>query len=263
MTSPVRPRKWLLRKPGDDAPSRLFCFPYSGLGASMYNRWPDRVGQAEVCRIQLPGRENRVREEHYGTYEALAERLVEALEPHLDRPFGFFGHCGGALPAFATALALSRGGLPAPDRLFLSSQVAPHHGPYGRYLSLSTAELAVELEGFVRALGGEPNADLIELGLTVMRSDLAANRAYRLEKPVVLPSFVHAIGWGEDREIRPGQMGGWAEYARPGRYRHVVFPGGHHTFLHAPEPLMTELATAMDQALAPGARPIASERTGR
>ncbi|MFD0382099.1 thioesterase II family protein [Streptomyces stramineus] len=63
-----------------------------------------------------PGRENRLREPHYGTYEELAEQLVEALLPHFDRPFAFFGHCGGALPGFATALLLARSGLPTPGR---------------------------------------------------------------------------------------------------------------------------------------------------
>ena len=33
----------------------------------------------EICLIQLPGRENRVREPHYGTYEELAVQLAESL----------------------------------------------------------------------------------------------------------------------------------------------------------------------------------------
>ncbi|MER7411316.1 MULTISPECIES: thioesterase II family protein [Streptomyces] len=248
MAEPKRPRKWLLRSPGTEAPARLFLLPYSGVGASMYNRWPERIGPAEVCRIQLPGRENRVREEHYGTYPQLAGQLAEALLPYLDRPFGFFGHCGGALPGFATALLLAERGLPTPSWLFVSSQVAPHLGPYGRFLSLPDDQLRDELRQMAREMGGdEPQPDMIELGMRVLRADLAANRAYRLPAPVQLPCTVHTLSWTDDHEIRPEQMTGWDAYAAPGRFRTSLLPGGHFAFLQAPEALRTALAGTMTE----------------
>ncbi|MEV6632776.1 thioesterase domain-containing protein [Actinoplanes sp. NPDC051470] len=250
MVSAERPKRWLLRRPDPDAPARLFCFPYSGVGASMYKRWPGRIGDTEVCRVQLPARENRVREPHYGTYEKLAEDLVDGLRPYLDRPFGFFGHCGGALPAFATALLLARRDLPVPARLFISSQVAPHDGPYGRFLHLTDDELTDELSAFVVAMGGTPHPDLLELGLSTLKSDIAANRAYRLPSPVVLPSVIQVLGWEQDDEVRPALMTGWAEYARPGDVRSAVLAGGHHAFLTAPEELLSLLGAAMDDAVA-------------
>ncbi|MQY12862.1 Linear gramicidin dehydrogenase LgrE [Streptomyces sp. RB5] len=244
-----RPPRWLLRKPQDDAPARLFCLPYSGTGASMYHRWPQRVGPAEVIRIQLPGRENRLREPHYGTYEELAGPLTEALLPYLDRPFGFFGHCAGALPGFAAALHLYEQGLPTPDAVFISSQVSPHDGPYGRFLGLTDDELAVELTALVRAMGGEPHPALIDMSLGVLRGDVEANRAYHLDKPVRLPGALYAVGWDADKEIRPGQMTGWDQYAAPGRCHLSVLPGEHYAFLDAPEALTSLLGEAMQRAL--------------
>jgi surfactin synthase thioesterase subunit len=257
-TSPtrIRPGKWLLRRPKDDAAARLFCFPYSGLGASMYSRWPESTGAVEVCAVQLPGRENRIREPHYGEYADLAEQAATALRPYLDRPFGFFGHCGGALAAFATAVRLHDEGGPVPDCLFMSSQVAPHEGPYGRFLSMSDDELRGELAELTRALGGRPDADVIDLGLGVLRADITANQHYRLDAPVVLPGALHAIGWTDDTEIRPDQMGGWRGYAAPDRFTAEVLPGGHHTFLDAPD----ELLTAVRRALAPAPRPTGGTR---
>jgi surfactin synthase thioesterase subunit len=239
----------LLREPTQEAPARLFCFPYSGVGASMYNRWPRQLGPAEVCPVQLPGRENRIREPHYGTYEELAERLVEALPPYLDRPFAFFGHCGGALPAFATAVRLAELDLPVPACLFVSSQVAPHDGPFGRFLGMSDAELTVELTRLVVAMGGRAHPDMLELGLSVLRADVAANRAYHLAAPVVLPSVVHTLGWTDDREIRPEQMTGWSRYAHPGRFRCDVLPGTHYAFLAAPAELVDVLTAGLQRAL--------------
>ncbi|OLF09659.1 thioesterase [Actinophytocola xinjiangensis] len=238
-----------LRPVRDDCAARLFCFPYSGLGASMYNRWPRRVADdgadIEVCLLQPPGRENRLREPHFGTYENLAEQVSDSLEPHLDRPYGLFGHCGGALAAFATAALIAGTGLPDPTCVFVSSQVAPHLGPYGRYLSMTESALTAELEGLTRVMGGEPQPDIIALGLRVMRTDLDANRAYRLDEPVVLPGDLRVIGWRDDHEIRPEQMTGWAAYAAPGRFHEVVLPGTHHEFLTAPTALRREFAAGL------------------
>jgi surfactin synthase thioesterase subunit len=230
--------RWLLRRPSVEKNFRLFCFPYSGVGASMYRGWPERVGEVEICPVQLPGRENRIREPLLPTYEELADAAAAGLGPELRTPSGFFGHCGGALAAFATALALERAGLPAPLCLFVSSQVAPHEGPFGRFLSMTGGELRSELEQLTVAMGGQPLPDTIDLGLEVLRSDVAANQRYRLSAPEVLTADVHAIGWTRDAEIRPEQMTGWREYAAPGRFSAPVLEGEHHTFLHAPVALL-------------------------
>lgn len=230
--------KWLLRRPTGDAPTRLFLLPYSGVGASMYSRWPARFGDVEVCLVQPPGRENRIREAHYGTYDALAERAAAGLAPNLDRPYGLFGHCGGALAAFALARGIAAAGHRLPDCLFLSSQVAPHDGPFGRFLDMSDAELTTELEQLTVAMGGMPTPDAITMGLDVLKADVAANRAYRLSPPEPVDADLHAIGWDADREIRPEQMTGWARWAGDGRYFPTVLSGDHHAFIRAPEQLL-------------------------
>jgi len=215
----------------------------------MYADWPAAVGPAEICLLQLPGRENRLREPHYGNYQALADQLVEQLLPYLDRPFGFFGHCSGAMPGYATALRLMQAGLPTPDTLFVSSQVAPRHGPHSRFLSMTDDDLLAELAGLVQALGGIPDPDLLSLGLGVLRSDVEAYRQYRVAEPVVLPGRITAIGWSDDPEVTPGQLAGWADCAAPGRFRQVVLSGAHYSFLSAPQALLTELAADMELAV--------------
>ena len=242
------PTKTLLRKPKDDVSTRLFCFPYSGLGASMYNRWPRIIGDVEICLVQPPGRENRIREAHFGTYENLAEDLIDSLAPYLDRPFGFFGHCGGALSAFATAVALKDAGLPAPEQLFMSSQVAPHEGPYGRFLSMSNSELAEELVTLTRALGGIPNPDMLAMSLRVLRADISANQQYKLLHATPLSSSLVAIGWSDDSEISPSMMHGWRNFAAPDAYREIVLEGNHHAFLDAPDELLNLFSSSLRPA---------------
>jgi surfactin synthase thioesterase subunit len=243
-----REGSWLLRKPTDQASARLFCFPYSGVGASSYARWPARIGPAEVCLIQPPGRENRFREPHYGGYAQLAERLVLNLLPYLDRPFAFFGHCSSVLAGFATILELQRHDVPAPARLFVSSQVAPHDGPHGRFLRMTDGELIEELVLLSRSAGSEAGRDLIELGLGTLRADVEANKSYRLEAPVRLGCPITVIGWQDDAEVAPELMGGWVEY--DDQVRFTTIPGSHHSFLTAPLALRAELGHDLELAVA-------------
>ncbi|WP_345113907.1 thioesterase II family protein [Streptomyces drozdowiczii] len=236
--------QWLLHRPSATAPCRLFCFPYSGVGASMYARWPSNVGSAEVCPVQPPGRENRLSEPHFGTFENYAEQAISQLQPYLDRPFAFFGHCSSALAAFATASQLERAGLPTPSRLFVSSQVAPHEPPYGRFLSMGDGELAREVTTLAKSMGSQLTPELLDLGLSVMKADIRAHKAYQLPAPVSLAGGVTAIGWDSDDEVRPELMAGWRAYGDDVRF--ITVRGTHHTFLNAPLALMAELAGDME-----------------
>jgi surfactin synthase thioesterase subunit len=232
--------RWLLRRPSANAGARLFCFPHSGCGASMYHRWPRWIGSVEICLIQPPARENRIREPHYETYEALASALVDFLPPYLDRPFAFFGHCGGALPGVELTYQLHTRGLPVPQRVFVSSQVAPHHGPYGRFLTLGTDDLADELRQLISSMGGHPTPAFVRMGLDLLNKDLEANRRYQPDGLRHLPCGITAIGWTEDREIPMPLMEGWRDLSSACRF--VLLDGAHYAFLRAPPALLAEIA---------------------
>lgn len=240
--------RWFLREPSQHSAARLFCLPYSGCGASMYRSWPRFIDQIEVCPIQLPGRERRIREPTYITYEALAESLTEAVLPYLDRPFAFFGHCGSALACYATAVHLWQRKAPLPVRLFISSQVAPHQGPFGRFLQMTDTELAEELTKLIRRMGGEPEDDLVAMCLGVLRADVEANKRYRPARPVRLPCAITAIGWEDDCEVKAGLMAGWSEC---GETTFRILKGGHYRFLEAPEQLLTVMAEHMQLSASP------------
>lgn len=234
---PAKPR-WLSRTPDPSAEARLFCFPYSGCSASMYNQWPRWIGQIEVCLIQPPARQNRIAEPHYETYEALAATLIEVMLPYLDKPFAFFGHCGGALPGVELTRQLAAGGLPLPRRVFVSSQVAPQDGPYGRFLLLNHDELARELHGMILRLGGRPTPELVEMSLQLLIQDVEANKRYLVPEPFVLPTGITVIGWTGDVEIPMDLMGGWPLLSAD--CRDVLLDGDHFAFLSAPVALLSE-----------------------
>jgi surfactin synthase thioesterase subunit len=242
-----RAPRWLLREPSETSAVRLFCIPYSGCGASMYRRWPRFLGDVEVCAVQLPGRENRLREEPYGSYESMADDLAEALLPYLDRPFAFFGHCGSALPGYETSVRLAERGYPVPARLFVSSQVPPHQGPAGRFLEMSDDELRVEMVELITELGGKPLPDLVELSVTILRADVEANKRYRPQTAIRLPLPITALGWRHDVEVDYRLMSGWADC---GPTTFHLLDGPHYRFMDAPPELLAVLEDDLAEAVA-------------
>ena len=91
------------------AGQRLFCFPHAGVGPSVFRGWADQLAAvAEVCLIQLPGREGRLRETPLTSISELMPALIEDMTPLLDRPFAFYGHSLGATIAFECARNLRR-----------------------------------------------------------------------------------------------------------------------------------------------------------
>jgi len=237
--------KWFLREPSPESAARLFCLPYSGCGASMYRAWPRFLGEVEVCPVQLPGRENRLREEGYPTYEQLADDLADALLPYLNRPFAFFGHCGSALPGYETTVRLLQRGSPMPVRLFVSSQVAPHQGPAGRFLEMSDEALAEEVANLIVQLGGKPRPDLVDLSLGILRADVEANKRYRPAEPTRLPCPITAIGWRHDVEVDHALMSGWSDC---GETTFRVFDGEHYRFMDGPSELLDALVVDMGRS---------------
>jgi len=101
-SSVANPDLWFVHsKRRQTARMRLFCLPYGGGGASIYAQWPDFLpSDVDVCAIQLPHRENRLREPAFTDVSALVDALFACIEPRLDLPFAFYGHSMGALVAY-------------------------------------------------------------------------------------------------------------------------------------------------------------------
>lgn len=234
MQTSITRDKWFPKAPSPTAAARLFCLPYSGCGASMFRLWPEEYRGIEFCRLQPPGRENRFSEPICATYQEMAASLADAVVPHLDRPYAFFGHCGSALAAYEVTAELERRGMPRPTCVFVSSQVAPQDGPAGRFLSMSRLELGEELAKLIAASGGTPIPDLIDLYLDVLVADLDANKRYVVPAPWRLATPVTAIGWRDDTDVDHRHMTGWPQCGETSK---ELLDGSHHSFVAGPTAL--------------------------
>jgi surfactin synthase thioesterase subunit len=193
--------------------------------------------------VQLPGRENRMREPSWESYESLAEQLIEGLGRFFDRPFGFFGHCGSVFIGVETALVLERRGLPVPAHLFVSSAMPPHEAHEAQVLSIPEEELGDIVLSLMRARGLEPSAEIVELSLEPMKADVRAHRRYRRHDRPRLPCPVTAIGWTDDDTLPASILPGWLEY---GTVEVVVLEGTHWSFLDAPPALQERIARGFE-----------------
>ncbi|MFD5514940.1 thioesterase II family protein [Streptomyces sp. NPDC127066] len=239
---PNQRNKWLPREPSAEARGRVFLIPYSGCGTSLYRKWPHRHDGVDLLPVELPGHETRLTEPNVETYQELAKEMVAGLEPYLDLPYAFFGHCGSALAAYEVSSEITRAGLPRPARVYISSQVAPQDGPLGRFLEMNDEELGEELAALSRELGTELNPSLISFYVEVLREDVEINKRYVMPDPFRLSCPITTIGWTEDVEVRHDTMGGWPVC---GETTFELLTGRHHRFIDAPPELLRVLCDGL------------------
>jgi len=215
---------------------RLFCFPYAVGGSSVFRTWQARMPDGiAVVPARLPGRESRTSEPPIDRIDLMKIAVVEAIRPHLDRPFALFGHSMGAMIAFELARRLRREKLPMPVALLVASARAPQlrrgHVPPP---APSDEEFLQEL----RNLDGLPrevldNEELLRHLLPALKADSALGRLYTYtdEPPLDLP--IRAYNGAEDKRLPREVVEAWREQTTAS-FALREFAGGHF-FMHTEE----------------------------
>ena len=229
-------------KPNSSARLRLFCFPYAGGGAVIYRAWPEMLPpQIEISAAQLPGRGNRIREAPYTALMPLVEATCEAILPHLDRPFAFFGHSMGAMIAFELARHLRERGSPQPVHLFVSGRRAPQipRAPRVRY-DAPEPEFIEEL----RTLEGTPpevldHPELMQLMLPLLRADFSVVHTYAYTPAPPLDCPITAVGGLQDEEANREHLEAWREHTSTD-FKVRMLQGGHF-FLNTERALLLRM----------------------
>lgn len=221
---------WIVRMERRCAPTlRLFCFPFAGSGASIYVPWMKQIPQeVEVCSVQPPGREGRIRERAFNQLRPLASAIAKALAPYVQIPFVMFGHSMGATTAFEVTHFLEKAGLCLPKLLIVSGCPAPQLPCPGPVLSrLSDAELTEVL-----ANKGNTAPQLLRdrefmaMVLPTIRADLEAVETYKYEQYMPLQCPIVTIGGSLDRDVSVEQLDAWREQSK-GKFSRCMVTGDH------------------------------------
>lgn len=226
---------------------RLFCLPYAGGGAAVYRLWEEDLPPGvELCRVQLPGRESRLREQPYNRIPALIDALLPAMAPLLDRPFALFGHSMGALVAFELCRAMRGRMRVAPERLFASGWRAPHL-PLGTALhAMPDAEFIDKLrerfDGIPEGVLREP--ELLAMMLPILRADLAVCETYAYQSGEPFDFPITVLGGTRDHWISPADLAGWSLHSRHEIDIHM-FPGRHFFLNEERQSVVRTVASAL------------------
>ncbi len=216
-------------KPKHHASMRLFCFPFSGGGASIFRSWSDAMGEnIEVRAVQLPGRESRFMEQRETDLSLLVSNIVDALQDYLDKPFAVFGYSLGALLAFEVSRELRRRNLAMPAHVFVAALGAPQTPPvHPPIAGLDDENFLQQIEYYYQPQGEAwENLELREFLLPVLRDDIALseNYVYTDEEPISSP--IDAFAGDLDLGAPPDLVQCWSDQTTD-KMTYQSFPGSH------------------------------------
>lgn len=233
---------WLMPpRSGEPADLRLLCWPYAGLGPSLFVPWAQSAppGMA-VYGVQAPGRQRRLGETPISSLPAMLDRLIQELEAQagfLDgTPYALVGCSFGAVAAFELARRLTARGHPPVSVTAIACRPPHAVHPLPPFSTLDDRALIDLLD---RDYGGIPAAlreqpDVLELLVPALRGDLTALERYvPPPAPARLPCPVHAIGGDADRTVPPALLREWLRYGA-GSGEAALLPGHHFVVRDAP-----------------------------
>lgn len=241
--------KWFLRpNPNPQARLRLFCCHPAGRGASTFVPWASLLPkEIELCCVQLPGRESRMREAPFNRLAPMLDSLEESIFPLLDRPFALFGASMGALVAFELALRLRQTYSILPVNLFLASRRAPQtperlpliaHLPDEPFLY----EVQTRYNSIPEIIRSDK--DLMEMFIPLLRADFSLIETYQYLPAVPLDCPLTALHGAADPIVLADEMAAWKDHTARS-FQQITYQGGHFFFNEQParvvEAMLTEI----------------------
>lgn len=226
--SPQKLQGWLANPVrSSQAEMQLICFHHLGGGASLFQKWSSSLGPGiEVLPIQLPGREERLSEKPYLSFDEVVNDLTEFLPTIITKPFAIYGHSlGGGIGAAVATKLKEKKGLMA-QHLFISGLRAPSTwaaaGPLFKepisekniasYIDLP--EKLLQSQEFIRSL------------IARIQNDVQLVNSMSLKPDFKWPSNLTAFA-GESDKIAPAdRVNEWSHHVG-GQYNFKSFSGGH------------------------------------
>lgn len=221
------------------APTRtIYCAPAAGTGARTFLVPFARSPVRESLRVvQLPGREDRVREPCMDDIREMAALTAEAIAPGAG-DYALFGHSFGAALMLETARRLERIGAPPPALLAVAGFAPPHVTLPVQLHGLTDAEVAKAVQDLGGLEFSGPRADELKARvLPALGADFRALARY-LDAPGegVVATPILAMTGALDTSVSLAELASWRSYTTA-RFEAREFAGGHFFPLESDVPL--------------------------
>jgi medium-chain acyl-[acyl-carrier-protein] hydrolase len=215
--------------------TKLFCFPYAGGSATVYNRWRTSIdaNHIELIPVELAGRGTRINEGLYENLEQAIGDLFNIVSRQIhDEPYAFFGHSMGAMLCYELTHRLIKKGYPLPKHLFISGRGAPHIERINniKYHLLEGEEFKQE----VVKLGGTPKEffeqeELVRLFLPMLKNDFRLAELSATTEILPLDIAITAL-FGKNDDLSDDQCAGWRLHTH--KLCVLYYFNGGHFFIH-------------------------------
>lgn len=220
-------------QPNQNAKYRLICFHHAGGSASVFSQWGRWLrSDIEVVAVQLPGREQRMKEDKMYHIEQIVPQVFTELDMYEDKPFAFFGHSMGGMIAFEVTHMLYHQRRTLPIHLFVSGACVPQKFPERSPIhQLPDDEFAQQIvdryDGLPKYV--QENRELLALALPILRADMTVCETYTCQHNWPLPIPISAFGGYQDTLVRYDDLLLWEQHTT--EMFDVTMFAGEHLFL--------------------------------
>ncbi len=214
----------------------------------MYAGWQRELpATVEVVPIHLPGRDGRLREPCFRRLDPLLDALQQALTPHLDLPYAFYGHSMGGWVAYYLTQRFAWSGDRLPSHLFLGASRAPHltfrqppiHAlPRDRFIE----QVSLRYGQFPAALLA--HSDLMDLLVPIIQADMELFETVEYRPADPLPIPISAFAGADDSGVSVADVAAWKEHTQS-RFSFETLPGDHFFLKTSSAALLSRLGQEM------------------
>lgn len=234
------------------ATHRLICFHHAGGSASVFAQWGKFLRpNIEVIAVQLPGREQRLKDHKLYHIEQIVPEILAELCVYKDKPFAFLGHSMGGMLAFEVTQRLHSQGRTLPIHLFASGADAPHkfsERPHCHQLPDDefTQHIIDQYDGLPIYI--QENSELLALTLPILRADMTVCETYAYQQSPPLPIPITALGGYQDPLVSYDDLLLWEQHTTE-PFDVKMFDGDHLFFKTAYDLIFVQIQRVLQSDL--------------
>jgi medium-chain acyl-[acyl-carrier-protein] hydrolase len=211
---------------------KLFCLPYAGGSAMVYNRWKRSInGMIQLCPIELAGRGIRFSKPYYDSLPEAVDDIYGMIKNQLDSgPYAFYGHSMGSLLVYELVRKIMTLPHRQPVQLFMSGGNPPHIKNAKKIYHTMPEE---QFRDEIIKIGGTPqevfeHKELLDIFIPLLRADYKIIETYQIQpnQTVLFDCGITVFNGKADKEVSHDKLREWQRYTKS-RCQVYEYEGGH------------------------------------